>query len=249
MKKEPDRHGGFRQRVSLAAVQVAGLSPGELSTALAYEVEPFSGVPPAEAEVVYEEVAGGDADTLVFDVTVRRRGRRAGAGWRWPVVLTAVALAAAACDCAALSWRIGSVSRKVAEQEPLDGRVRRALGAAKENSAEAARIRAGRERVSAAHDRVDRLRAAYPSLMAAVAGVCGGRMVVREFSSAPQFSVGLRAVAAPAGSSGELMSGLTRAAGEAGWSVSPGGISAGGPGSTASLDCRLEFRAAAGEVR
>ena len=43
----------FRQQVRMAAVQVTGLRQDELAMALAYEVEPFSGVPAGDAEVAY----------------------------------------------------------------------------------------------------------------------------------------------------------------------------------------------------
>lgn len=50
----------FAQKVSLSAAQVAGLTPEQLSRALSFEVEPFSGIPVAESVTGYhrnEEMA------------------------------------------------------------------------------------------------------------------------------------------------------------------------------------------------
>ena len=75
-----DDESAFRQQVRMAAVQVAGLRPDELSAALAYEVEPFSGIPAAEAELAYTPVVYSDPAVRVFDVAVRRRKSRADKG-------------------------------------------------------------------------------------------------------------------------------------------------------------------------
>lgn len=63
----------FRQRVNLPAVQVAGLAEAELSTALAFEVEPFSGIPRAEGEMAWRVCADPDTARRVFDVVQIRR--------------------------------------------------------------------------------------------------------------------------------------------------------------------------------
>ena len=67
-----DDPSAFRQQVRMAAVQVTGLRPDELSTALAYEIEPFSGIPAAEAELAYSPVVDPDPTVSVYDVAVRR---------------------------------------------------------------------------------------------------------------------------------------------------------------------------------
>lgn len=58
----------FRQRVNLPAAQVSGLSDAELASALAFEVEPFSGIPRAESRIAWKRVNAADAARAVFDV-------------------------------------------------------------------------------------------------------------------------------------------------------------------------------------
>ncbi len=58
----------FRQRVNLPAAQVSGLSDAELASALAFEVEPFSGIPRAESRIAWKRVNAADAARVVFDV-------------------------------------------------------------------------------------------------------------------------------------------------------------------------------------
>lgn len=58
----------FRQRVNLPAAQVSGLSDAELASALAFEVEPFSGIPHAESRIAWKRVNAADAARAVFDV-------------------------------------------------------------------------------------------------------------------------------------------------------------------------------------
>ena len=58
----------FRQRVNLPAAQVLGLSDAELASALAFEVEPFSGIPCAESRIAWKRVNAADAARAVFDV-------------------------------------------------------------------------------------------------------------------------------------------------------------------------------------
>ena len=72
-----DDPSAFRQQVRIAAVQVTGLRPDELAAALAYEVEPLSGIPAAEAELAYSPVVDPDPTVRVYDVAVRRRKNRA----------------------------------------------------------------------------------------------------------------------------------------------------------------------------
>ena len=248
-----DDPAAFRQQVRMAAVQVAGLRPDELAVALAYEVEPFSGVPAAEAEVSYSPVVDPDPAVRVYDVAVRRRRRRAGIGAERLLVPAMAAgaalLAAAAVDFGILAYRTHCAERSIAERAPLDAQLRRVDGAARANREEARRLREARERSAAAQDRVERLRAAYPSLMDAVAGVCGGRMVVKSFASDGPFAVVLRAVAVSAQDAGEAMAQLTRAAAGRGWRVEPGGISSSAQGTTAEFTCRIALEGGEGGSR
>ena len=58
----------FRQRVNLPAAQVAGLSDAELATALAFEVEPFSGIARGAGEMAWRACEEGDPARRSFDV-------------------------------------------------------------------------------------------------------------------------------------------------------------------------------------
>ena len=49
----------FTQRVTLNSAQIAGLSSSQLERALAFEIEPFSGIPMAEGVVGFRDEAGG----------------------------------------------------------------------------------------------------------------------------------------------------------------------------------------------
>lgn len=49
----------FAQRVSLNPSQIAGLTSGQLERALAFEVEPFSGIPMAEGAIGFSDEGGG----------------------------------------------------------------------------------------------------------------------------------------------------------------------------------------------
>lgn len=86
----------FRQRVVLPAVQVAGLSEDELKAALAFEVEPFSGIPAAACEMAWRAVEEPDPGRRAFEVVQIRSSdlasevARARAGGRRVTAVTAV---------------------------------------------------------------------------------------------------------------------------------------------------------------
>lgn len=64
----------FRQRVNLPAAQVAGLSESELAAALAFEIEPFSGIPQSESEIAWRAESSGIASNRrIFDVIQIRK--------------------------------------------------------------------------------------------------------------------------------------------------------------------------------
>ena len=63
----------FRQRVSLPVAQVAGLSESELATALAFEIEPFSGIPQAEGELAWQPLEENATGRRGFDVVQIRK--------------------------------------------------------------------------------------------------------------------------------------------------------------------------------
>lgn len=77
----------FRQRVNLPSAQVADLSDDELLAALAFEIEPFSGIPRADSLIAWKMVGGGETSRRVYDVVQIRKsdlgrvvveGRKAG---------------------------------------------------------------------------------------------------------------------------------------------------------------------------
>lgn len=65
----------FSDRVRLSAGRIAGLSREHLRSALAFELEPFSGVPAADAAVAFTEVPDPDPAFTAFDAAVLPRGR------------------------------------------------------------------------------------------------------------------------------------------------------------------------------
>ena len=222
----------FRRRVRLPAAQVAALAPGELEAALAYEVEPFSGVAASAAEVAWREVESVDRNAKTYDVAVRARGGgksagadAAGAKFLKPLAIAgALLLAAAATDAALLAFRISSLESEVAERSALDGEVkaiRRMAGSAR---ARARETREAREAEAAAQKRADSSRSAYPEIMSAIASVCGGKVIVKSFSAPEAFEMEISAAAPDAPSAAAAMSRLTQEAAKAGWKLRTGPI-------------------------
>ncbi len=241
--------GAFRRKVRVPAMQVAGLTPEELSTALAYEVESASGVPAAEADIAWTSVVDPDPEMRAYDVAVRRKTASAASFGAEKVLkllmFGAFALVAAlVADFAYLTLRTRSVEKELAERAPLDAEIKSIDRRAKANRDEAARLRLARAQKEAAHFRVAALRRAHPALMDALANASGGRMVVREISPAGPFAVEMRAAAATAEDCAHSLSALTRAARSAGWRAWPGDITP-GEGGMSVFSCRFAFDAAA----
>ena len=244
--------GAFRQQVRMAAVQVAALSANELAYALAYEVEPFSGIPAAEAEVSWREVADPDTTVKVYEVVARRRrsssaksGVMAGRLLKPAVVVAALAIVVAGADAAWLAHRKGALEKTVAGQSLLEAQLNAVRAKASAARAEASRIRDGRDAANRAQQDVAALRAAYPGVMATVASVCGGKVVVKTFAAKKPFALEMTAVAASADDAAAVMAGLARAVAEKGWHLSPGPIAANAGGVTAEFSCTLALVAAA----
>ena len=61
----------FAQRVTLNLTQIAGLTPGQLERALAFEVEPFSGIPMAEGAIGFHDEGGGSFAVVEMPRTSR----------------------------------------------------------------------------------------------------------------------------------------------------------------------------------
>lgn len=63
----------FRQRVNLPSAQVADLSGDELVAALAFEIEPFSGIPRNDSLMAWKLVGGEETSRRVYDVVQIRK--------------------------------------------------------------------------------------------------------------------------------------------------------------------------------
>lgn len=242
----------FRLEVRLAAVQTASLGESELASALAYEVEPFSHIPSAEAEIAWREIAGEDATLKIFNIAERRLGKggrgRAGRGKRDAVafakgayVFGALVAVAMAVDFAFLHFNAGAFEESIAKQRPLDAEIKRIEGAANASRAEAEALRTRREDAAKAQEKVARLRSAYPSLMDAIARVCGGKTVVRSFAAGEAFTVEMRSVAANAQEAAAVMAELSKACGAIGWALEPGDMIAAPSATTVEFACKLKF--------
>ena len=238
----------FRTEVRIAAAQVAGLGAAELSAALAYEVEPFSGVSAAEAELEYTEIPDADPTVRVFSVAVRRRrgARSLGAlgdcsRWLKPAAVFAALVAVAlAADAWWLHSRRAALTVEVAERLRLDSDVKAVLGRARECRVQTEKLRREREDAAAAQDEIARLRAAYPELFHAIADVLGNQAVVKSFARGETpFSLRLTAVAISPDAAARVMATLGRRAAECHWRLEPGEIEALGAGETVRFDCTL----------
>lgn len=244
----------FRQRLKMAAVQVAGLSADDLARALAYEVEPFSGIPAAEADLAFVVVEDPDPAVRVYDIAVvrRRKGNSHGgeplSRFVRPALFFGLALLlVAGADFGWLKWRMADLSQQCARREPLQRRLRQVASVTRSAQDETANLRAARAAAAAAQENFARRRAAFPELLQALAGVCGGRAVVRELRmvDAP-FELTVRAVAPGANAAASVTVEMAKALGPKGWQVESGPITARREGSTAEFECRLKFTGTGG---
>jgi len=174
--------GTFRQQVRLPALQVAGLGDDDLALALAYELEPASGIPAAAAVVSFRPVADADPTVRVYDVTVTRRAAaRAGAGSRafaWLLGAGLVWLAVLAADAAYTHHRAAEAARLAAERTALDAQLRAVRNEAQDARAEAEALRAAHAAQERAQARAADLRAEHGALLADVAAAYEARAVV-----------------------------------------------------------------------
>ena len=240
-----DDPSAFRQQVRMAAVQVAGLKPSELEAALAYEVEPSSGIPAAEAEIGFRLVPGDDPTVRVYDVAVRRRKAHGSAGAerfvRPLTILGAVVLAIVAADAAVTLRTQSRLARDVAERERLDARIKAVQREARAAREETQSVRAKREAAVKAQDDVARYRAAWPELLDAIAESCGGGAVLTSLEADGPFRVKMRATAVSPRAAADVMVSLAAAARRIGWRVRPGATAVSARGTTTTFDCELEY--------
>jgi len=242
-----DRRGPaeFRRQVRIAAVQAAGLGAEELGTALAYELEPESGIPASEAEVEFTPVADPDSTVCVYDVVVRRRRARTGAGaakWLRVATLFAVAvLAAIAADWWWTSSRIKEAKSDVAKRQPLDARLKAERRAAHSSSDEARKVRERREAAVEAQDAVAERRRAWGMILTALGTACGDNAIIREISSPEPFAAEIAATAISAQAAADAMAALTEGAGKVGWRCEPGNIAERKRGSIVEFSFKLLY--------
>jgi len=239
-----DDASAFRQQIRMAAVQVAGLRPEELSAALAYEVEPFSGIPAAEAELAYTPVVDSDPSVRVFDVVVRRRKSGDAKGGAWylvPLVIVGViALILAGVDFVFTSMRLNELKKTVAEQARLQSALDAVRNPAKAARAEARAVRERREAAARAQDEVAKARRAYADVMEAIAEACGDKAVLSSIDGGA-FELRLTGVAVTATAAADTLVALADAAAKRGWRMATGPIRVQTPGQTAEFQCEITY--------
>ena len=237
-----DDPSAFRQQVRIAAVQVTGLRPDELAAALAYEVEPLSGIPAAEAELDYTPVVDADPTVRVYDVAVRRRKGRAGTGgsrFLLPLVILGIfVLLVAGADFVRTSARLRALKKDVAAQGALQAQLDAVRSRARSARNEASAHRARREAAARAQDEAAKARAAYAEILDTIASACGERAVLTSLGG-DAFAIRLSGVAVTADAAAETLVALTEAAAKQGWRVAPGPIAVRTPGLTAEFTCEV----------
>jgi len=236
----------FRQQVRMAAVQVAGLRPDELAQALAYEVEPLSGIPAPEAEVTYHPVADADPTVRVYDVAVRRRARRSGTTggldrWLRPAcVLAALAVAAVVADGARLVLRRSALEATVNERRPLQEDLSRLQAETRRMRTSAEAVRARREAAVRAQEEAAALRTAHVGLLDELAAACGRGAVLKSVASGEKpRSMRIRAIDVSGEAAALTMQTLASHVATNGWQLLPGEIAGSGTGATVSFSFEL----------
>lgn len=249
--KEKDRifadKGAFRRRVSLASVQLEGLGESEIAMALAYEVEPYSAIPAAEAEVAWSDVESDNASVRVFEVAVVRRrkgGASGGASEKWVKPLAAVGaliLLATAGEALYMRHRCAVLEKSLGEREVLQRELDRLSKRASEARARAEELRVRRETAVKARERCTKERGAYLDFLEGVASV-GGRTVLKSIAAGTEsFSLELLLASADAQSAAESLDALTVSLAQRGWKVEPGDIGASAGGGLVEIKAKARF--------
>lgn len=238
----------FRRTVRLARVQVEGLSDDELSGALAYEVEPYSSIPAAEAAVAWQRRESGDPAVEEFEVAVIRRRRTDGfeerfARWLKPLTVLAVAvLAAVGVDYWAAAREKSNLEKSLARRSPLQAeldRLDRRIASLRKDAGE---IRRTRENAACAQRECARLRAAFPGFFEAAASLKGGAVLKKIEGEEGDFAVRLVFAAVDGQAAATAMADLTAALSQKGWEFIPEGIFPAGGGSTVEFKGKAAFR-------
>jgi hypothetical protein len=221
----------FRREVALAAVQIEGLGEGEISTALAYEVEPYSAIPAAAAEVAWREIEGDDPSVRIFDVAVVRRAEKKNAAglarWLKPAMMLGVLiLIAVGADYAYLEYRTSRLEQSLAAREPLQRELDRIAKKRDGFRRRAAEIRSGREAAVKAQDDCAALRRAYLDFFEVLSAL-DGKAVIKSISAGKDpFSLEFSLLAVDERSGSSAMSALTGDLADRGWELQIGDLGA-----------------------
>lgn len=226
----------INREMRIPAVQVEGLADQEIAAALAYELEPETGIPAAEAEVVWTSATGDDPAYRVFSVSeVRRKGERSTRGFSprslkaYFIFLVLIAVAVV-CDGFFLYRRSSTLEREIRLREPLQNqlngiewRIRQAGDALQSEKAE-------REQAAAEAKTAAQLRKAYVELLKTVAEVFADRAVLTSLDSPKEYRVRLTGVSSDADTATAVQVELSRKLAEAGWSLTCEAIKEGAVG-------------------
>jgi hypothetical protein len=109
----------FTQRVSLNPAQIAGLTSGQLERALAFEVEPFSGIPMAEGAIGFHDEGGGAFAVVEIPCSGRDAILKAVAGAGGKLAGIAHAADVPVTDDAAHHWLVSWLARLNASELPV----------------------------------------------------------------------------------------------------------------------------------
>ena len=238
--------GAFRREVRLAAAQVAALGESELAFALAYELEPFSGVKAGEASVAWRELDASDLAVKVYDVAVVKAGRKRGkavggvSALVKPLVwLGVAAVALVAADAAYLAFNTARCRDEIGRRQPLQNELNRLNGEFSRLRGERNALADGREAVIRADREAAEMRGAYAELFTTLASTCGGRVVIKSIDSANEGGFELHGVAATAEDAAAVTAALERAVAAKGWRVKAGGMEA--QGATTAFVCSFVY--------
>lgn len=211
----------------MSSVQVLGLSPSELATALAYELEPASGISAANAEVEYRPMADPDESVRVFEVAVRASNGKAKSGDPFSryvvpaIIFGAVLLGLVVADFCYLKSSQSSALRERSVRAPLDAQVKAAENDARAKRAEASRIRAAREAAILAQDAAAALRSSEADALRAIASACGSSAALTSVAAPEELVLEVSGTAVSAGAAADVMAALTEKASLVGWRFRP----------------------------
>lgn len=234
-----------RREVRMSSAQVSGLSKGELAMALAYEVEPLTGIPASEAEVDFRLVDGDDPTVCVYDLALRRRSSRANSSFSrfLPALVAAAVLAllSIAVDAVMMRSDLSSLGKELETRRALDAKIKGVLRAEKTALDEVSSLRSERKAFIAAQEKVSSLRSAWMSLLECIARSCAGDGVLTSLVSDSPFKAKIKATAVSPAAAAEITARLSESCSAAFWRVIPGSAVTGRDASTVVFECGVEY--------